>query len=133
MSNIKLSIFIQQWFFNIFLQNVGFLYSVIVLLLFFQYRIQLVNLIYDSYSLTSIGKFSRFDYPNIFKFCCLFFHLTLDLFKLTNKLFIGRIGNSFFNVKSIWNYLKHVFILQIIKLFQIIVKSFLVSNKKIVL
>lgn len=65
--DVELSPLVEQWLLYVFLNDVGFLTAVEVLLLLLEDSIQLVNLINHCDSLSSIRQLSWLHNPNIFQ------------------------------------------------------------------
>ena len=110
MSDIKFSSFIEKWSIYIQLHYECFFSTIVMFFLCFYYRIELIYLIDNSNTMTSVSEFSRFDNPYISKrsfnslsilhLSLLSFNSTLSFFMICYKSFVLLIFCSFLDVEG---------------------------------
>ena len=110
MSDIKFSSFIEKWSIYIQLHYECFFSTIVMFFLCFYYRIELIYLIDNSDTMTSVSELSRFDNPYISKrsfnslpilhLPLLSFNSTLSFFMICYKSFVLLIFGSFLDVES---------------------------------
>ena len=84
MSNIELATLVKQRLLYVFLNDICFVHTIWVLLFFLKNIVQLIKRIDDYYSVSSIGKLSRLDYPYVTLFFWLFLMIRfLNKFEFT--------------------------------------------------
>jgi len=97
--DVKFTFVIKKWIFNIFLKNERTQFAISITLSSLQSEFDIINAVAHSDAITSIGIFSRFDYPNISN---IFFNFAFFLYLLIafDELGILWIVYSFGNVES---------------------------------
>ncbi len=94
MPNIKLSIFVQQWFFDIFLNNKGSQIAIVAFLSRFESYHDIIKRMTNRDSIPSIAEFSRFHNPDILLISLRFLHI-VESIELDQKVMIFWIFDSF--------------------------------------
>ena len=72
MADIEFTIFVEQWFFDIFLYDEGSESAITIFLFGFDPQFDILNAMADSDAIASIAIFSRFYNPYIFDISILF-------------------------------------------------------------
>lgn len=96
-----------------------------------QSNLDIIQRITNCNSISTISVFTWLTYPHVFEVTflgTLSFLQSFHLLMILQKSFPFRVICSFFNMKSMWNDLKRIFVLEFIKSFYVVKQGFFISN-----
>ena len=131
-SDVKFSLAVEKGIFYVLLKDKGPKFSITIALSSLQSHYYVIKTVTDSDTVSLISVLSRFDYPYISNSFIAFLRLLNTLIAL-QKLMILWVLGALANMKGHWHRLEGIFCFELLVTLEIVVKSLLVADVKILL